>query len=234
MGSALPAVRAGLRRLKKRGDIAVPYRGFHVIVPPEYRRLGCLPAEQFVPQLLAHLDELYYAGLLSAAEYHGAAHHRPQVFQVIVEKNRPTIACGQVRVQFVAKKKVRPVPTELRNTPRGEVRISTAEATALDLVGYPEHAGGLDNVATVLAELAEKLDGERLVRAAGAAPVAWAQRLGHLLELVAATELAGPLRQFVGEHATVPVPLLASARRKGAPRDVRWKLIINSQVEPEL
>jgi hypothetical protein len=28
----------------------------------------------------------YYAGLLSAAQYHGAAHHRPQEFQIVVAK----------------------------------------------------------------------------------------------------------------------------------------------------
>lgn len=31
------AVRAPLRRLQKKGDIAMPYKGFYAIVPPEYR-----------------------------------------------------------------------------------------------------------------------------------------------------------------------------------------------------
>src|SRR5204862_425249 len=81
LGTSLAAVQAALRRLKRRGEIADPYRGFHVIVPPEYRRLGCLPAEQFVPQLMRVLGETYYVALLSAAELHGAAHQRPQAFQ---------------------------------------------------------------------------------------------------------------------------------------------------------
>ncbi|MFQ5890849.1 MAG: hypothetical protein ACE5JR_12455, partial [Gemmatimonadota bacterium] len=46
------SVRAQLRRLKEQGLIAEPVRSFHVIVPPEYKRLGCLPAEQFIPQLM--------------------------------------------------------------------------------------------------------------------------------------------------------------------------------------
>jgi predicted transcriptional regulator of viral defense system len=37
------AVKAALRRLQKKGDVAMPYRGFYVIVPPEYRAAGCLP-----------------------------------------------------------------------------------------------------------------------------------------------------------------------------------------------
>ena len=49
--------------------IADPNRGFHVVVPPAYRRLGCLRADQFIPDLMAHLGEPYYVGLLSAAKY---------------------------------------------------------------------------------------------------------------------------------------------------------------------
>src|SRR3954467_14647415 len=91
LGRSLIATRAAVRRLKAKGEIADPHRGFHVIVPPEYRRLGCLPADQFVPQLMKHLGETYYVALLSAAELHGAAHHRPQSFQVMVKTNRRSL-----------------------------------------------------------------------------------------------------------------------------------------------
>jgi len=46
------AMKAALRRLRKKGEIAMPYRGFYVIVPPEYHALACLPAEQFIPDLI--------------------------------------------------------------------------------------------------------------------------------------------------------------------------------------
>ncbi|MEZ4266055.1 MAG: Lrp/AsnC family transcriptional regulator [Myxococcota bacterium] len=46
LGRSVPAVRAQLRRLKDKGHIADPYRGFHVIVPARYRRLGCLPPDR--------------------------------------------------------------------------------------------------------------------------------------------------------------------------------------------
>ena len=62
------------------------------------------------------------------------------------------------------------------------MRVSTVEATAIDLVGYERHAGGLDQVATILAEFAEQIDPERLVEAAKTAPISWAQRLGYLLQ----------------------------------------------------
>lgn len=37
-------------------------------------------------------------------EYPGAAHQRPQVFQVVVARNKPEIVCGKVRIQFIARR----------------------------------------------------------------------------------------------------------------------------------
>jgi len=43
LGSSPVAVRFAIRRLRKKGGLAMPRRGFLVGVPPEYRKLGCLP-----------------------------------------------------------------------------------------------------------------------------------------------------------------------------------------------
>jgi predicted transcriptional regulator of viral defense system len=110
LGKSVPAVRAQLHRLKEKGRIADPFRGFHVVVPAKYRRLGCLPADQFIPQLMAHLSQPYYVALLSAAAYHGAAHQKPQVFQVMVPKARLGLECGGVRVDFVARRDMSDTP----------------------------------------------------------------------------------------------------------------------------
>ena len=45
LGVSSAAVKVALSRLAKRGVIASPARGFYVIVPSEYRSLGCLPAD---------------------------------------------------------------------------------------------------------------------------------------------------------------------------------------------
>ena len=150
------ACKLALNRLAKQGQIASPARGFYVIIPPEYRSLGCLPAHQFIPDLMKYKGLNYYAGLLTAAQYYGAAHQRPQEFQVFLARNRRPIRCGKVRVKFVARKKIDEVLVRSFNTERGELRVSTPEATAFDLAGYPEHVGGLDQVATILSELARR------------------------------------------------------------------------------
>ncbi|MPY86733.1 MAG: hypothetical protein GEU99_02295 [Luteitalea sp.] len=231
---SLPAARAVLRRMKGRGEIADPHQGFHVIVPPEYRRLRCLPAEQFIPQLMEHLREPYYVALLSAAEFLGAAHQRPQVFQVMVRKNRRPIRCGDVRVEFVARKDLDRMPTITRNTPRGTVRISSPETTALELVGYADRCGGLDNVASVVADLFDVIDAAKLADVARLCPIVWAQRLGYLLDLTGHADVANALVEYVQAHAKLAAPLVRRRERARARRDDRWKLAINASVEPDL
>lgn len=234
LGGRVPAVRAALRRLKAKGAIADPHRGFHVIVPPEFRRLGCLPAEHFVPDLMRHLAEPYYVALLSAAAHHGAAHQRPQVLQLMIARSRRRIECGAVQVELIVRHDMTLTPVVEQNTPRGILRIATPEATALELTGYPGHSGGLDNVATVLVDLAEVIDADALVTEAQRAPLAWVQRLGYLLELVRAHELASCLDSVIAERGPFLVALLPSASMTGAPTDSRWRVAINSSVEPDL
>lgn len=234
LGVSLTAARSALRRLKRKSLVASPYRGFHIVLPPEHQRLGCLPAEQFVPQLMERLGSPYYAGLLTAARYHGAAHQQPQVFQVVVPKNRPPIHCGLVHVAFVARHNAAAMPTETVNTPRGLLGVSTPETTAYDLVGYPEHCGGLDNVATVLVELGEKLDPERLVEIADLSPIPWSQRLGYILDFVEHSPRSERLAAFVGGRATETAPLLPSAETVSTRRDDRWRLWVNADLEPDL
>jgi len=233
-GSAVPAVRAALRRLKAKGEIADPYRGFYVIVPPEYRRLGCLPAEQFVPQLMEHLGQAYYVALLSAAELHGAAHQRPQRFQVMVKTSRGPVECGEVRVQFVARNDLERTPVVEKNTPRGLLRVASSAATALELVGYADHCGGLDNVAAVLNELVEVIDAQQLLAAAAGCPIAWVQRLGYLLDLLGHREVGDLLAPQIEARAHVVAPLVRARSSAGAQRLHRWKLAVNASVEPEL
>lgn len=234
LGGSPDSVKLALNRLSKQKLIVSPIRGFYTIIPPEYRSLGSLPAEQFVPALMERLGLSYYAGLLSAAQFHGAAHHRPQQFQVMVEDPRRPIICGAVRVAFIVRRRLKEVPTQNFNTPRGQVRVSTPEATAVDIVGYYKNVGGLDQAATILLELAEKLDPEKLALAAATAPVTWAQRLGYLLERVEASDRAEALQAYVAEHAKRMTRLETARARSAAGKNERWRILVNAEVEAEL
>jgi predicted transcriptional regulator of viral defense system len=232
-GASRDAVKLALNRLRRRGQIASPGRGLYVVVPPEYHALGSLPADQFIPSLMEQTKTPYYAGLLSAAQYHGAAHHRPQEFQVMVGRPRRPIQCGKVRVVFHVRKRLADVPVQDINTPRGTIKVSTPDATAFDLIGYEAQIGGLDAVATILSELAAKLDADKLAALAPHVPMPWAQRLGYLLERIDEAPKAKSLKDYVRKDAHEAAALVPSAPVAGHPRDSDWKLVVNADVEAE-
>lgn len=234
LGVSVGATSSALYRLSRQGLVTSPAHGFYVIVPPEYRSLGCLPAEQFIPALMEREGRAYYAGLLTAAQHHGAAHQRPQAFQVMVNRRRRDITCGRVRVTFMLSSRLEDTPVQTVNTPRGPLLVSTPEATALDLIGYCNQAGGLDQVATVLSELVERLNSDKLPAAAKVAPIAWAQRLGYLLEQVGMPEKATALKEYVCSHARESTYLLPGAPHEDSERAADWKLYVNATVEPAL
>ncbi len=226
------ALKNALWRLSKAGRVISPRRGFYVVVPPEYRAAGSIPPSWFVRDLMAYLDRPYYVGLLSAAALHGAAHQSPQEFQVVTDRPLLPIKVGRALILFVKKAHLVRTPTVGIKTPTGEIRVSTPEATALDLVRYPEHAGFLSNVATVLGELAERLDARALVRAVEAdSELAYAQRLGYLLERIGCAELAVPLAEWLDAKAPRVVPLRPDRPTAGVPRAARWRVAVNEEVE---
>jgi len=226
------ALKNALWRLSRAGRVVSPRRGFYVIVPPEYRAAGSVPPSWFIRDLMAYLGRPYYVALLSAAALHGAAHQSPQEFQVVTDRPLRPVEVGRARIRFVKKARLRRTATVGIKSPTGEIRVSTPEATALDLVRYPEHSGSLGNVVTVLAELAERLDALALARAAEAdnesAP---AQRLGYLLDRIGHTNLIASLGEWIDAKAPRVTPLRPDRPITGAPRDARWRVAVNEEVE---
>ena len=226
------ALKRAAERLKAKRRLATPRRGFYTIVPLEYRQSGAPPAASFIDQLMRFHDTPYYVGLLSAAELHGAAHQKPQEFQVIAAEQLRSLSVGRNRIRFFLKKDLERTPVDLVKTPSGSIRVSTPEATALDLVRYYDRAGHLNHVATVLAELAEKIDPQKLVKAAEAdGELAGAQRLGYLLELVGAAKAVSKLAKWLDGHSPRPVLLRPDTVGKEITRDTRWRVIVNDKVE---
>ncbi len=225
---------AALRRLKQRGRVVSPRRGFHVIVPIEYRAAGCPPASWFISDLMGHLEQPYYVGLLTAAGLFGAAHQQPMVFQVITDRPTRAMTAGRIRIEFHVSSLVGDAPVTEAPTETGTMRVSTPEVTALDLVRYPAACGHLSNVATVLAELADRMDASRLVALAPLYDVPEVQRLGFLLDLVEKGGLAEPLAEWLLQRRVRPVPLRTGWKPGGKPADPRWRVIPNDVVEPDL
>lgn len=227
-----PALKNAAWRLSRTGGLVSPHRGFYVIVPPEYQAAGSVPPSWIIRDLMAALKQRYYVGLLSAAALHGAAHQAPHEFQVVTNKPTRPMTLGRAQIFFVTKTRLATTPTAPVKTPTGEIRVSTPEATALDLVRYPEHGGSLSNVATVLAELADRISPEALVQAAEAeGEVASVQRVGYLLERLGHGRLVEPLARWIEARKPRVVPLRPGRSMAGRPRARRWHVGVNEKIE---
>ena len=232
LGRSRNATYMSLHRLVNARGLVMPRSGFYVVVDAQHRAVGTLPAEWFIHEMMKDMGRPYYVGLLSAAQVHGAAHHRPQEFQVIIpERAARPVRSGNVLIRFHGKGPFERAQTQDVKTPTGFMRVSTPETTAWDLVRYFKVAGGLDHVVTILSELAEKIDAaklKKLVKAHGEMIVA--QRLGYLLDKIGRRDLSKELADWVKDaplrplDPAAPFPDLESRK---------WRLWINANPEPE-
>ena len=221
------------RRLVQSRRLCSPREGFFVIVPLEYQSAGAPPPSWFVHNLMEHVDQPYYVGLLSAAALYGAAHQQPQEFQVVTSSPLPTMTAGRARLRFVVKQSVKRTPVQSMKTETGTMLVSVAESTALDLVRYVKATGGLSNIATVLGELLEKMDPVQLAKIARREDNAVAQRLGYLLDQVGGEATSRALAAWIAKAKPRVVPLRPTRVIRGLPKNEKWRVLVNADVEPD-
>lgn len=233
LGTSSAAAYLSLRRLIQAKGLVMPKPGFYVIVDPQHRVAGTLPPEWFIHDLMKNMARPYYVGLLSAAQLHGAAHHHPQRFQVVIpERTTRPIRAGNLLIWFYGKGGFDRSQTQEIKTPTGILRISAPETTAWDIIRYPKAAGGLENVVTVLSELAEKLDRSKLQDALKRhGEIIVAQRMGYLLDKIHRQDLS---KGFAGLIKNAPLrPLDPTASISGASTSRKWRVLVNARIEPE-
>ena len=224
-----------LARLKHRKEITSPSKGYYLILPPEFRKQGCLPADYFIDDLMRHLNKDYYVALLSAALYHGAAHQQPQMFQVMIRDKKRPIRCGNIHVEFIKNLYCKKTPTQQIKTRTGYMNLSTPEATAMDMLKYLRQSGGINRIVTVLDELAESMSSNALSKlATESKEQAWVYRLGFLLDKQGHRALAQALYESVNKKPVGIIPLIPYTTLTGAPRDKKWPIAINTTIESDL
>lgn len=222
-------------RLAARKKIARIHGQFYIVVPPEYAAAGVLPVDWFIVKFMEYLGRPFYAGVLTAAEYHGAAHQRPQRYQVVTDRPLRAIACRGMGISFFVRKNTRNIPVQQVKGVTGYIPVSTPEATALDLIRYSRRIGGLNRVLTVLQELGEVINPVKLVVAAKLdGSIAYAQRLGWLLGQGGFAARAVRLARWVAGRKPLPVRLAPSVPLRGSRRDKRWNLWVNEEVAGDL
>ena len=229
-------VRKRLRPAVEAKKIFSPARSLWIPIHPEFRTWGATPALDFLDPLMKHLQRNYYVGWLTAAEILGAAHQRPQVTQVAVDRQLESIRFGRSAIKFHHRVDVCDLPRVKHKVSTGEVWISSPELTAIDLVDVPRRGGGINNVASVLKELAVevKLDGNLLAEISEKFPIGTSRRLGYLLELLKTEVNLSPLMTFVEASPAIRNSMLTPSGKRKGKVDHKWKLIINTEVDPDL
>lgn len=231
-GADADAVRHGLTRLRHQGRVFTPARSFHVMVPPEYRSWGAVPAPWFIDAMMRHLGRDYYVALLSAAAHHGASHQAAQVFQVVTDRHVGDRDFERIRLRFYRSALASQTPTESVNTPTGTMAVSTREATLVDLIERPGESGGLSNIATIICEIGV-LDGVKLADLSALRPRAHARRLGWLLSQFRDDVDVDRLRGLAMPGKDKPC-LLASGGLRHGTVDRDWGIRVNAEVEPDV
>ena len=229
-------------RLQRSGKLLKPRQGFYVVVPPQYAGWGAPPPTWFIDALMRWEGEAYYVALLKAAELHGATHQAVMQFQVMCGKRLPEIRAGRHLIVFYFRKAMALPLTgvEDRKTDTGTMQISSAPLTALDLLRYPQASGGIDNVATVLAELAPAIRPEELASLSAGMERSVVQRLGYLLDWLGADHLAQPMLETLRSKAPLRWTQLEREPRDSyltvnpPLRDTRWRIVAHRPPEPDL
>ena len=234
--------RVALHRLIKSGDIISPARGLYIIIPPEHQPHGSIPPQELVPLVMKYLGINYYVALLSAGLFYGATHQKPARFQVISDKRikHPSIF-GDVEINYIYKKSVLTLPTQDFTVATGYLKIASPELVALDLLKYPDHAGGLNHIATVFSELIETLAPEKLIDLAKDTQTeCQLQRIGYILDHIDVMDeenaeiMINALMQYIQKNKPNYLPLASEISKIGYPRCKKWRIIENAEIESDL
>ena len=229
-------------RLQRRRALLNPRQGFYVVVPPQYASWGGPPPTWYIDALMRHEGQAYYVGLLKAAELHGATHQAVMEFQVMSAKRLPKIRAGRNLIAFYFRKNLGAVTagTESRKTDTGAMMISSAALTALDLLRYPQASGGIDNVATVLSDLGQRIDPKQLMSLSALVERPVVQRLGHLLEHLGHDALTGSMLERLRARGSLRWTELDRQEVRDPDfelepqqRDPRWRVIVRRVPEPD-
>jgi predicted transcriptional regulator of viral defense system len=229
------AIILSLVRLTRKSRIVSIYKGFYLIIPPEYAARGILPPLIFIDDLMTFVGKPYYVALLSAAALHGAAHQQPQEFFVVTTIKQMTTQKKGIKINYITKKDISFNLLEKRKTESGFVNISSPELTAADLVFYNTRVGGINRVCTVINELSESIKPENISRELiETISIPTIQRLGFIFDrIVNQRELADKLLKISKDlnKSFYKQPLKAGGKRSGFETDEKWGIIINTTIE---
>lgn len=204
------ALKSALTRLSRRGRIALVTKKptAWLVIPPEHEHYGAPPVGWWLNDYLKETEPHYYLALLSAARHWGSGHYALQSTQVMVGAQRASQTIGRLRLDYTYKKNIEKTPVVLVNTTVSRMRVSTREATLLDLIRHQTEIGGLEAVVRVAHDFAPALEVQGMVQALNAIDqTRAAQRLGFVLERLSLPELSKAVEDWLQKRRRTQQPL---------------------------
>jgi len=228
------ALNMTLQRLKRDGWIVPFSRGFYVALDVQHQSAAMLDPRWFVDDWARFLGAAYYMGGLSAAALHGAAHQRPVVFQVFMNRAIRPVTCRHLRVEVFFKQAIPEALVDRHKTPAGYFRASSPELTAYDILANRRCCPSLSHAATVYVELGEAIHPARLASLTrNGGRIAVLQRAGWLLDHAGWAEKTARLHADITRRRLAWRPLDGRMPLEGS-RDERWRVLVNADVQPDI
>lgn len=223
-----------LVRSRAKGQLVSAARGLWVAVPAEYREMGAPEPMRYIHDLMGFYKCDYCVGWLSAASLHGASHHAPQVFQVAVTKALRKRSIGRSELQFYFRSYVRQITKKKISLSNGSAMVCSPGATMLMVAADPQYCAGIDNVATIIYELADNHSDfmKDVLSDARLFPKAAVRRLGWILDHVVEVSDLRELSVFCS-GSSEPAMLSPGGPRTGS-IDKRWNIIENRRIEADI
>jgi hypothetical protein len=221
------AAKNQLQRLRGRVVRVSLHQAFFLIVESQHRPMGAPPVEWWLDAYFRWLGHPYYLALQSAAELHNSAPQAILVKQVMTDSPRRDLAIGRIHIQFFVKRHVERTPVQQPRNAYAPLKVSTPEATALDMVRYASRIGGMERVAETLRPLLPLFRAAELKRALEAeGETAIAQRLGYLIDNADHSKLAELVHQWL-PSGMVRVPIEPSKQTLvETAHSKRWRVLV--------
>ena len=226
-GLSVIAAKNQLQRLRGRIVRVSRHQAFFLIVEPQHRPIGAPPVEWWIDAFFRWLGHPYYIALQSAAEIYNSSPQAILIKQVMTDSPRRDISIGRTRICFFVKRNVVQTPVKQPSNAYAPLRVSSPEATALDIVRYASRIGGIGRALETIMPLIPLFRTSGIKSALNAeGEAAIAQRLGYLIETAGQKRVAEIIHQWLPSRI-VRVPLETSQQILTETATSRkWKLLV--------
>ncbi len=226
-----------LAYLSEKKEILALRKGFYLIIPPRYSKLGVIPLELYAHKLFESLNKPYYIGLYSAARLHGAAHQQTQIDYIVTQGSRMLdIRKKAIALDFFLTKNWPKTNIVQKKSDAGYFNVSDPLLTIVDLLYHQRKLGGINRMLANIEELLEEATQGQVNSLLQWYPhKSVIQRLGFLIEYIAPeNDLLNSIYEYLKKQPFYPVLLNTSDKNKPGSVDNRWKVDVNMKLDSDI